>query len=299
MGDGGNQKDEEQSPDAGRPFQLAQLAAIMMSGRLGASGLGTQGGDKKILPQDVSDPRWNDEFSGALKRADMLLRRLEERDVEVKAYQIFEEGLELSEERMAYVFKDICWPGLSAKASVGKLMDELRRLAGEFLERRYNKLATLSDDARLAWDEVKEAIHHTGSLDYVKNTFPGFDGIATNFLKALRDNQVTPSPFESVLDADWYDRFFEWCFPFQKKDGKIVRKYRPHEIFLFAANQGWCPEKLIGKLSDLKSDFVPFPERNLYSEEFRLFKENYDADFQNMPRAMEGIAFARSADPEN
>jgi len=76
-------------------YEVATITAILMSDRLREiRKLGT-------IPHEISDPSWDNEFAGAMKRAELVLRRLTSRDYDVHAYQVFPEGAKFTAEQIS------------------------------------------------------------------------------------------------------------------------------------------------------------------------------------------------------
>jgi hypothetical protein len=253
-----------------RAFRLAQLAASLMSSRV-------QHFYQQGHPRDLTDPTWDLEFNSALKRAEMLIRSIEERDVDIHAYQIFREGDVLTEERIADDFKRVGWAGLSSKQPVTKLMRTLRGWMEEHFAKE-TALNPFNNDQEIS-EAMRKVADCLGPLiddSLIKDAIPDFRKMAEKFMNGLSES--IPLVASSHTHHEWTaaeaenEAFKCWCFPFEESVHGTVRKYRPHEIFRFAAKMKWIG---VVPLSSLAKTFMPFPQRPHLDARFAKFDKAY------------------------
>jgi hypothetical protein len=265
-----SQKDSPATPGAAPEFnsEVATIAAILMSDRVREIRmLGT-------IPRELSDPSWDLEFDGALKRAELLIRKLTSRDFDVHLYQVFPEGQKFTEEQISDELTRVKWRDLTSKAPISTLMADLKKLFekdlrpiphSEYSEAAQRALKTIRETLSDLWDDC----------DDIRTFFPRFPNEITGLLERLvSDLGAYGTEFELFSELDDQHRFFNWCFPFEMRGEIKIRRYRPHEIFRFAAMRGWLPEKLVLTLSDLAPGFVPYPPKNLHIRDFKSFEKS-------------------------
>lgn len=290
---------------ADRAWQVAQLASKLMAHRvekLRAAG----------RRADLSDEYFDEEFSGALLRAQWLLSQAEEHEYEVGAYQVFKEGEDLTEADIFKQFKRAGWNGLSSKVPVTDLMNELREWMGGLgkAASEHSPLTTNLIVAR-AYERVSRSLSALRKDCDVRDAFPRFDDSAQALLESLTDalegDRTTQS--ERVEHHNWMIVFIDWCFPFETGAKRELRRYRPHEIFLFAAIKGWDAQaggggRLVRRGTDLKDKFVPGRKRatleELYVNSFRKFSASNPliTALGKLPKAKAGDASARGDDEQ-
>ncbi len=250
-------------------FRLASLAATLMSDRLRE--LRNHG-----LQVDLSDSKWNIEFEGALQRANMLLRQASERNFDLFAYQVFQEGRIMTEEEITNAFKQVAWYGLKSKQPVMDLMADLKFEMEDYSELLVKDFPlSRSAVTQNAHDFISEKMTEIKNHEDVCSAHPDIDEHITRFMENVCSAYNRPTADEALDESLWIEKFQKWCFPFEKNG--TVRKYRPHEVFRFAAMKKWEDEKLIKTLADLSPSFYPHPPKNLHFRSFEIFERDYPA----------------------
>lgn len=243
-------------------YRLAKLAAQLMAHR------GPTAEQLKREPLGLANSKWDKDFEGALKRAQMLMDATIRNDTDIHAYQIFPEGKDFTAEGIMLEFRRAGWPGLKSKQPVIDLMGA----AKVFFEERgwsiHDQFPLVdAQNQQMAWTKIRRAFEDLRESPDVIASFPNFDEAATRFTDCLFEPQsrgLDNRPVSEALENSfWFTTFLGWCFIEQssKEGGVTTRRYRPHEIFRFAADQGWNSEKLIKTRSELASDFIPFPQQ--------------------------------------
>lgn len=186
----------------------------------------------------------------------------------------------MTEEQIRAEFKAAGWDGLKSKPPVMNLMREAREFFSDeeyALMDRY-PLVDATNQTK-AWDLIGKALKELSSNPNVAAAYPGFTEAASRFTENLNEPRsmgwdVRPQS-EAIEMSFWLRTFSDWCFP--KSDSKAQHVYRPHEIFRYAARNGWKPSLLIRSRSALAKGFLPFPERATSSgwrfEDFPVFFE--------------------------
>ena len=262
IGDGSNETDGGRAK-ADRAWRVAQLASTLMASRV-----------KKLREagrlRDLSDEYLDAEFSGALLRAEWLLSQAEEHEHEVGAYQVFTEGEFLTAEKIAKQFEGAGWKGLSSKVPVTRLMDELWEWMSELRDAAYEHSPMKTNEiVARAYKRVTEFLKALREDPDVQGAYPDLDDSAQKILEAVVEapGKGGTTHGERIEHQVSIAAFTDWCFCFETKDGREVRRYRPHEIFLFAAMNGWNGEssdKLVRHRTELNAKFVPRRKRSLF-----------------------------------
>jgi len=220
--------------------------------------------------EDVSDSAWNAAFLGAMKRADTILRMVEERDYDIHAYQIFEEGLQYSAEAVSNRFKAVSWDDFS-RNTLEKFFGELREAIRDYANLQFGRIPEARNlGSSMAYDAILEAVNPLLENNDITAAFPSFSEEVTRLLERLahRDQGLS---HQEVLELTFRcHSFAEWCFPVEERGEKTVQKYRAYEILRFAQMRGWHQERLTKTVADLADDFVPNPPRDP-KDSFRMF----------------------------
>ena len=268
-----------------RAFRLAQVAASLMSSRV-------QHFFQQGHPRDLTDPAWDLEFNSALKRAEMLMSSTIERDSDIHAYQVFREGDVLTEEQIAAEFKLIEWDGLKSKQPITNLLSDLHAKMREHFELEEMR-NPFNPDAKTTelLGKVEDCLSPFINDPSIQMCMPNFGKLVDQFMMAL-DESIPQVAFgqthhEWTAAAAENGAFLEWCFPFKRSGHGEVRKYRPHEIFRFAAKMKWREEGLVVTLSSLERSFNPFPQRAYLNARFAKFDRAHEEGIANWQRQSE------------
>lgn len=252
----------------------------------------------QIGPEDrgkLSKLEYDDIFDDALRRADRTLILMEGgslpagEDPEVQAYQLFTEGESLVEEKIMKRFLEYQWKDLKAKGSVTKLMKELRvhfedersdLTAGEELD-TWEILRQMKRDIP---ELLNDHFRGRGFLAAIPDLQTILDNINRIFDQALEDVVITrpEGRLDRYREWDKLGDFVEWCFV-PEEDKKRHRKYRPHEVFRFAASRGWSREKLTRRRSELPAGKVPGPRRTGPFDRFEQERIGYTDASEGQP----------------
>lgn len=251
-------------------YEVGKIAAILMSDRVSVV-------RKAGMRTDLSDPSWDHEFAGAMKRAELILRRLTSRDYDVHVYQVFPEGEKFTEEQILNEFKRVGWKNLKSKEKTMDLMAELHVEFKSYLDEIDESFPPSStDEIQGAIRAIRNGIDNVWATNpTVRSKFPNLSKNVASFIQQLNSDAVLLTKNEALGEIEFHRQLFDWCFPFEKRGEQQIRRYRPHELFRFAAIRGWQSDKLILTLSDLAAGFIPFPPKNLeWERNFDIFNKS-------------------------
>lgn len=246
----------------GQEDQVAKLAAVLVSGVL-REGFSTQA-------CDMSHSRHDELFYGALKRAQWILEKSSNPDDGRHAYQVFREGEVYSAAQIADEFKSVGWNGLtinSVKPLMKKIEDNLQGLPnlpsaapGKSISETHQAAVKIITDSFLELEKDKT----------VCAAFKGFGANSDKFIQGLDRRPIGKPGVSRMIDNKWHESFSEWCF----SGSPASPKYRPHEIFRFAAMQELFPEQICRSAADLSQRFTPYPPKDLRFFTFECFEDN-------------------------
>lgn len=231
-----------------RTYKIADLAVkIMALVPRAPSGPGIH--DRGILAKF-----WDADFEAARIRAEMLLDDIENQRGDVDAYQLFKEGLLLSCEEIAEVFKIARWKGLVSVVPVRKLM---RRI--ELQMRRYGEdlFKLIPRETEEVVRDVLCSLDEIASRDGVREVFPDFMERLNEFIASLHKLRIRPTFQEAIHELAWFEAFSSWCIEREVSGSTQVLKYRAHELFRFAKRRGWEENSLLKASKDVFCRYDP------------------------------------------
>lgn len=198
--------------------------------------------DSTLLSFGPDESLWDADFEAARRRAEMLLDDIEGNRGDVDAYQLFQEDVVLSCEEMAQIFKTANWNGLFSTDPVRKLM---RRIELKMQDYREVLLKLTPPDTAEVAEEILNALDHIGSRDGVRRVFPSFMKQLNEFITSMHNEVIRATELEAFEELVWFTAFSEWCIEKEENNGKLVTKYRAHELLRFAKQNGWESASLL------------------------------------------------------
>lgn len=219
------------------------------------------------------ETKWKSDFERAIKLADSYLRKVEDRDYDIHAYQLFEEGQQLSAEKTATRFAEAGWEDFKSKNTVAKFFDELETKMAEYADDVAERTPRLRNEkADRAYKKIVSTLQPLLESSTIREAFPDFRDLASDLLGRLVPRYEGLTREEAMEMTFKHVSFLNHCFTTEDRGTKFVRMYRPYEIFRYAELRGWKRERLTITVSVLASDFVPHPPREP-KDSFRLFEE--------------------------
>lgn len=210
--------------------------------------------DPRLLHFGLDESIWNADFEAARRRAEMLLDDIENQQGEVDAYQLFEEGLLLSCKEISEVFSEAKWKGLTSVDPVRKLMRRIELQMNQYDEELSKLLPSEADEVAR---NVLYSLDTIASRDGVREVFPDFMERLNEFIASLATMRIRPTKEEACGELVWFEAFSTWCIDKEGTGSTEVIKYRPHELFRFAARKRWEVESLLKASKDVSGPYHP------------------------------------------
>lgn len=208
-------------------------------------------------------------FQQVLIEARRFLAEVDRPTATVHAYQLFQQGAGLqSPKTVEKRFEEVGWKFShnTIDDAVNEVMEGVMQ-AVRREEENLEQLILVRSDAPLKHKIIRETVGYYMTV-LVRRL--GFSLIVTDLEKLtsqvvdLIKSQVeerlptlTKASLGSIVhDLNYSSKFPEYAAPGFAK-GSSDRSFRPYEVFLFAAQNGVLPDKLVAKLHHLHPDFIP------------------------------------------
>lgn len=217
------------------------------------------------LPSDFTSLKWDQAFQDALKRAELLIRKMDDPNAEVHAYQVLPPDQLITAEGIAELFKEARWSGLLSKAPVEKLLQDIHTEMGAALT---GDDSTYGPDntAKSAYYRILESFQDLQSSDIVTLVYPHLKEELDLLVEKLEPATGFKESHAILPDNAKHREFINHCYERQRKGeqyGSFIRRYRAHSIFLYASEKGLFPKKLIRSRDKLDASFIPYPTAEL------------------------------------
>lgn len=219
---------------------------------------------------DLLHHEWVGSFEDAIKSADLLLRQIEERDVDIHAYQVFEKGRKYTAEEISKKFGELKWPLLTSKNTVRTDLNTIEEAMKTELDNI--KAQVLSGEEKAFSEAMESFSEHIEAIcrqDALSETYPA---LRDKLNEVRMEVRMAHAPAHHSETEPTYHRrksFIDWCFVREKIESKPgetrqeVRRYRAFDIFLYAARSKVLEDKLTTSWSNLAESFVPYPSLDI------------------------------------